>query len=956
MSDVEFILGGCAAVLVFWAVTALSIYRATRWSKRMHRELELHAPLLSTEHRLDAALREVEEGYNVCDVCGFENFKRFHFCNVCGEELADDELAKGVKHQAAERVRGFKKLWKSTKHGSVEILSRSSEPPRLTRSQRSRRQRRARQRKEWTRQLNADGKVVWVRDASDKAELRFPGTVVQFISPTTLAADGPDGAEDAEAIEVVVVDEPVDGVEAASGTGGPEEHQQQQRPREDRQSQSLEGNNSHSHSHSSNDGEEEEEAETPTTTASTRDPLLTRDERMRDLNAVVAAVSMELVEASLADAAVLPVVAASDAGLQEDQMFYLNPNSRHDAGENHLMYYFAAGRLVGRALLDGYNTGVESLGLDFSVTEKRGDAIDRSDLAEPLMVDNGDVHRVDVALREAAETTIACKYCGFENFHKATACSMCSEPIGGAAVDDKTRAGAASSGNTVQILSSGDDVPLSRRLKRARQRREWTRWINADGKLVWLRDGSSGADLRFPGYAVLFKDAPAGPERKTSKGSEPEAEPEATCEGAGAAAAEVTIVTHGSDDGASESSSAARPLLLTADERSQELRALAKTTRLEVTDASVADASLLPLVRCTSADVQWHDAEQTLYLNANSCHDVGERHLVSCFAAGRLIGRALLEGSNDGVETLGLDFSVSEKRGDDPTMVEGYVLGVIIGASVLTAIAIVALFVIAYTTRYSTTEALRIMDLNAPLLPNSTAHRLDAALREAREGYSECACCGFANFKRFPFCNVCGERLPAAPSDESARVAAAAHKPEKLWINRLRRKVTAPARTASPPAPSAANVQRLQRARQRKEWARRLDIEGALYWYRDASAQGSSSTKQFPGLVLVFDDGADAAPVRSEPASPETERGIPEFDEVTHALETLAASQRLALVASTEADPARLALASATTAGLSWASVFRCANAVDQTFSLNPHSREEIGSDHLRYFFAAGRL
>lgn len=87
------------------------------------------------------ACREVEEGYNTCDLCGFENFKRFHFCNVCGEEIQMDE---GRESKKVPKRETLKKLWKSTKHGPIEILSRSSEPPRLTRSQRSRRQRRAR--------------------------------------------------------------------------------------------------------------------------------------------------------------------------------------------------------------------------------------------------------------------------------------------------------------------------------------------------------------------------------------------------------------------------------------------------------------------------------------------------------------------------------------------------------------------------------------------------------------------------------------------------------------------------------------------------------------------------------------------------------------------------------------------------------------------------------------------
>ncbi|EGZ20939.1 hypothetical protein PHYSODRAFT_354345 [Phytophthora sojae] len=97
----------------------------------------------------------------------------------------------------------------------------------------------------------------------------------------------------------------------------------------------------------------------------------------------------------------------------EDRAFFLNSNSRYDNGEDHLIYYYGAGRLLGRALLEGTvlnfhlcvpllklilgtplcmddvkyfdpevyksmtwmleNDGVEALDLDFSVMERVGD-------------------------------------------------------------------------------------------------------------------------------------------------------------------------------------------------------------------------------------------------------------------------------------------------------------------------------------------------------------------------------------------------------------------------------------------------------------------------------------------------------------------------------------------------------------------------------------------------------
>ncbi|GLE06289.1 hypothetical protein PINS_up015536 [Pythium insidiosum] len=40
-----------------------------------------------------------------------------------------------------------------------------------------------------------------------------------------------------------------------------------------------------------------------------------------------------------------------------DQVFYLNPHSRHILGDNHLAHFFATGRFLGRALLEGNVTG-----------------------------------------------------------------------------------------------------------------------------------------------------------------------------------------------------------------------------------------------------------------------------------------------------------------------------------------------------------------------------------------------------------------------------------------------------------------------------------------------------------------------------------------------------------------------------------------------------------------------
>lgn len=46
-----------------------------------------HTSLWSLIHILLCAHRDAEEGFHKCPLCGFENFKRFVFCTVCGGQL-----------------------------------------------------------------------------------------------------------------------------------------------------------------------------------------------------------------------------------------------------------------------------------------------------------------------------------------------------------------------------------------------------------------------------------------------------------------------------------------------------------------------------------------------------------------------------------------------------------------------------------------------------------------------------------------------------------------------------------------------------------------------------------------------------------------------------------------------------------------------------------------------------
>ncbi|RLN20662.1 hypothetical protein BBJ28_00006091 [Nothophytophthora sp. Chile5] len=149
--------------------------------------LSLACLLSSDAHRLDAALRDAEEGYNVCAVCGFENFKRFQFCTVCGEEItvdSDSEEQQGDSSSDRSSANRKKKL--AARLSLLPLFKRESRvqlvtsvPP--TPSPRaSRRRLRAQRRKEWTRKLDIQGRPFWFRDGRHGVDLQFSGFVVEF--------------------------------------------------------------------------------------------------------------------------------------------------------------------------------------------------------------------------------------------------------------------------------------------------------------------------------------------------------------------------------------------------------------------------------------------------------------------------------------------------------------------------------------------------------------------------------------------------------------------------------------------------------------------------------------------------------------------------------------------------------------------------------------------------------
>jgi hypothetical protein len=100
-------------VLGIWLSMTVGCFAVYRSSRKRSEELALHAPLhpeygylssslphvrleltvllpnRSQVHRTDAALSQAGEGFNVCVGCGFQNFKRAIFCQLCGETMEE---------------------------------------------------------------------------------------------------------------------------------------------------------------------------------------------------------------------------------------------------------------------------------------------------------------------------------------------------------------------------------------------------------------------------------------------------------------------------------------------------------------------------------------------------------------------------------------------------------------------------------------------------------------------------------------------------------------------------------------------------------------------------------------------------------------------------------------------------------------------------------------------------
>ncbi|GMF10796.1 unnamed protein product [Phytophthora lilii] len=181
-----------------------------------------------------------------------------------------------------------------------------------------------------------------------------------------------------------------------------------------------------------------------------------------------------------------------------------------------------------------------------------------------------------------------------------------------------------------------------------------------------------------------------------------------------------------------------------------------------------------------------------------------------------------------------------------------------------------------------------LLDMEVPLLSGeSVDHRIDAATREAEAGYSVCASCEFENFRRFDYCVLCGDKLPALslataedesddeqPADDSVRGA----------VNVVNVVGTQSVHLLSPRPRKMSSLSRQQRrARNRREWTRKLDVEGNFFWYRSGGGNlpvNNDVDELLPGYTLRFKFPEEKEPEEEETTEDKDEEATPETDPV----------------------------------------------------------------------------
>ncbi|CAI5724768.1 unnamed protein product [Peronospora destructor] len=150
---------------------------------------------MAFDHRIDAATREAAAGYSICSSCEFENFKRFEYCVLCGDKLPSLSMttAEDVSDEEEQQYHPIDDSDRGTvaylvANGGGKMASLLSPRPRKL-SSLSRQQRRARNRREWSRKLDVEGSFFWYRSGggnlpvSTEVDELMPGYTVRFKFP-----------------------------------------------------------------------------------------------------------------------------------------------------------------------------------------------------------------------------------------------------------------------------------------------------------------------------------------------------------------------------------------------------------------------------------------------------------------------------------------------------------------------------------------------------------------------------------------------------------------------------------------------------------------------------------------------------------------------------------------------------------------------------------------------------
>uniref|UniRef100_K3X450 HECT-type E3 ubiquitin transferase n=1 Tax=Globisporangium ultimum (strain ATCC 200006 / CBS 805.95 / DAOM BR144) TaxID=431595 RepID=K3X450_GLOUD len=334
-SVIVLLVGFVTAIVVIWHLVCVR-----RWNNEDYDEMALNAPLVTTEklNREEESAKIAELGHQNCEACGFENFTTVSYCNVCGEPLSEEAKKKAKK-------------------------------PKTPANELSGRRLRASKRKEWVRKVDVEGKTFWYREGG---ESRFPGYAVTFEHDGQVAVDVDAGKtktliQETKNVRLALVESAKTNplVFPLGGTLDSASHEAEVV------------------SNAAQDFPSKYAAfvaKSAAVLAPTKKQLLNVKVDKKfiieqalehvsciDSKYVHAEIAMKYLQKTPGPAASLQMdwftqlnelLSNPNTGLfrladRSEQTFYLNTNSQHDISNDHLTFFYAAGRLLGRGLLEG---------------------------------------------------------------------------------------------------------------------------------------------------------------------------------------------------------------------------------------------------------------------------------------------------------------------------------------------------------------------------------------------------------------------------------------------------------------------------------------------------------------------------------------------------------------------------------------------------------------------------